>query len=89
MWKPIALANAATTVAVFSFIACGVLAYIAPDLLVGIANSWFHALNLEAVRATTPMSLGTFILGVVTFGVYIWVLIFAGVHLYNRLEKWL
>ncbi|MEK9176028.1 MAG: DUF5676 family membrane protein [Patescibacteria group bacterium] len=87
MVKPIALANAAAGVGGVAFAICGLLAYIAPDLLLGIANSWFHALNLEAVRATTQMPLTTFIFGVVSFVVYIWVIFFAGGYLYNKLAK--
>ena len=87
MAKPIVLANAITTVAVLAFAACGILAYIAPDLLLGIVNSWSHALNLEVARASEPMSLGIFTFGIVTFGVYIWVIIFAGATLYNKWAK--
>lgn len=87
MAKPIVLANAVTTVAVLAFLACGILAYIAPDLLLSIANSWFHTINLEVVRASGPMPLGTFTFGIVTFGVYIWVITFAGASLYNKWAK--
>jgi len=87
MAKPIVLANAITTVAVIAFAACGILAYIAPDLLLGIANSWFHAISLEVARASEPMSLGTFTFGIITFGIYIWVIIFAGASLYNKWAK--
>ncbi len=87
MAKPIVLANAITTVAVIAFAACGILAYIAPDLLLGIANSWFHSISLEIARASEPMSLVTFTFGIVTFGIYIWVIIFAGATLYNKWAK--
>jgi len=87
MLKPQALANAATTVGVVAFVICGIATFIAPDLVFGIAGSWAHSINLEAVRSTTPMSLGSFILGVITFGIYIWVITFAGASLYNKWAK--
>lgn len=87
MLKPQALANAITTVFVVAYVICGIIAYVAPDLLFSIANSWFHAINLDVVKAATPMELGTFIFGVVTLGVYIWVLTFAVTNLYNKFAK--
>ncbi len=87
MLKPIALANTAAVVGGIAFAVCGLLAYVAPDLLLWIANSWFHTLNLEAVRATSPMDFVTFLFGIVTFVVYMWVIFFAGAYLYNKWAK--
>ncbi|OGK51780.1 hypothetical protein A3B02_02380 [Candidatus Roizmanbacteria bacterium RIFCSPLOWO2_01_FULL_42_14] len=87
MLKPIALAHAATTVGGVAFALCGLLAYVAPDILLSIANIWFHSVNLEAIRAAEPMSLGTFIVGIITFSAYIWALTFAGASLCNKWAK--
>ncbi len=87
MLKPKAFANAVTSVFVAAFVICGILAYLAPDLVFGIAGSWSHSINLEVVRSATPMSLGTFIFGVVTFGAYVWVATFASASLYNKFTK--
>lgn len=87
MVKPIALANAITTVFIVAYVICGIIAFIAPDLLFSIAGSWFHAMNLQSVRATTPMSIGMFLFGVVTFGGYVWILTYAGASLYNKFAK--
>ena len=87
MLKAQAFANAVTTVFVVAYVICGIIAFVAPDLLFNVANSWFHAINLDVVKATTPMELGTFVFGVVTFSVYIWVLTFAGASLYNKFAK--
>lgn len=87
MLKPKAFANASTTVFVVAYVICGIIAFVAPDLLFSVANSWFHAINLDVVKAATPMGIGTFIFGVVTFGAYIWVLTFAGASLYNKFAK--
>lgn len=87
MLKPVALANATTTIFAIAYISCGIVAYIIPDLYWGILSSWFHSISLEAVKATTPMSLGTFIFGVVSFAVYIWAVSFLGATLYNKFAK--
>lgn len=87
MIKQKAIANAITTVFVVSYVICGIIASVAPDLLFSIAGSWAHAINLETVRATTPMGLGTFVFGVVTFGTYVWVLTYATASLYNKFAK--
>ncbi len=87
MLKEVALANTAAVVGGVAFALCGLLAFVAPDLLLWIANSWFHTINLEAIKATSPMDLVTFLFGIVTFVVYIWVIFFAGAYLYNKLAK--
>lgn len=87
MLKPKAFANAITTVFVVSYVICRLISFIAPDLLFNIAGSWFHGMNLEAIKATTPMGFGTFSSGVVTFGAYVWVATFASASLYNRFAK--
>ncbi len=87
MLKPQALANAITTVFIVAYLICGVIAFVAPDFLYSIANSWFHAIDVASVRATTPMGFGTFVFGVVTFGAYIWILTYAVASLYNKFTK--
>lgn len=87
MLKAVPFANAITTVATAAFVVCGIVAFIAPDLFWGIVSSVFHAINLEAVKATTQMSFGTFVLGIVLFGVYIWVITYSAVSLYNKWAK--
>lgn len=87
MLKPKAFANAITTIFIVAYVICGILVFVAPDLVFSIAGSWFHAINLEVVRATTPMGLGTFVFGVVTFAAYVWGLTYAGVSLYNKWAK--
>lgn len=87
MLKPKALANAITTVFATAYIICGIIAFVAPDLLFSVVGSWAHAINLDAVKATTPMSIGTFVFGVVTFGAYIWVFAYISASLYNKFAK--
>lgn len=87
MIKPVALANAITVIFVVAYTSCGVLALAVPDLYWGILSSWFHGISTEAVKSTAPMSIGTFIFGVVTFSAYVWVVSFLGVNLYKKFAK--
>lgn len=83
--QPRPLANAVAAVAVATYLICGIVSYVAPSLFFDISRIWFHAINIETARAMTPMPIGTFVLGVVTFGLIAWVLTYAAGRLYDRL----
>jgi len=85
--KPILLANVVTLVGTVAFVLCGVFAILAPEFFFNITNSWFHAINLEAIKSTSKTSLGTFVFGVVTFSAYLWLITFIGAYLYKRFTK--
>ncbi len=87
MLKTQAFANAATTVFVVAYVICGIVSFVAPELFFNVASSWFHAISLDSVKATTPMSIGTFLFGVVTFAAYVWILTYSGARLYNKFAK--
>ena len=87
MLKAKAFANAVSIVWVIAYLLCGIAALIAPDQYWSMAGSWLHAINLEPVKATTSMSAGTFILGVVSFTAFVWIVTFTTAKLYNRLSK--
>lgn len=87
MLKPVVLANAATTVMVSLYVVCRIVSLIAPDFLFTVARSWFHTLSLDSSRGTTPMESGTFLFGLITLSVLVWVTTYATVDLYNRWLK--
>ena len=87
MVKPIALANAATTVSLGIYVACRVVSLVAPDFLFNVAQSWFHTFNTESMRSVTPINIGTFIFGAVTLAVLVWLTFYVGATLYNKLAK--
>ena len=87
MIKVKSLANAVTIVFTAAYVICGIITFIAPDLFWMFADSWFHNVNLEALKATSPMSVGSFIFGIITFAVYVWIISFAIGILYNRFSK--
>lgn len=82
-----AFANAAAVVGLGAYVICRILSLVAPDLLFAVGQSWFHTFNLDAVKAVPPLDLGTFLLGGVTFGAFVWVTIYATVTLYNKWHK--
>lgn len=85
--KPVVLANVATAVGAAFYIICATLVYAAPDLAFSIAQSWFHGINLEVVRATGPASLGSTVFGLISLSVVLWVSAYVAGYLYNYLAK--
>lgn len=82
-----AFANAAAAVMAIWIVACALLAYIAPDLLFTIAQSWTHSMNLEALRSTFAPDAGLLLLGFVSAVGLTWVTTYATIALYNKWVK--
>lgn len=87
MHNPVRLANAATIVVVAGSFICWVLTSVAPDFLFGLANSWFHMINLDVVRSSQPVDFGTAIIGAFSLGVVTWAAFYAFAKIYNNLAK--
>lgn len=83
MIRTIAFANALAVVGVIGSVLCVVLSLVAPDLVMGVAQTWPHMLNLELIRATTPPGPASIITGVVTFTAVAWLWGFAWAWFYN------
>lgn len=82
-----AFANAAAVVMAIWVIACAILAYIAPDLLFSMAQSWTHSMNLAAVRSTFTPNLGSLLWGFVSAVGLTWVTTYGVIWFYNRWAK--
>ena len=82
-----AFANAASAVMAVWVIVCVILAYIAPDLLFAVAQSWTHTMNLEAVRSTFNPNIGTLVFGFISAVGLTWVTTYATIALYNQWAK--
>lgn len=82
-----AFANAATTVGLAAYVVCRVLVLLVPDFMFSVAQSWFHTFNLNSVKAVESFNIGTFLLGAVTFGAFVWIMTYATVSLYNKWHK--
>ena len=87
MAKPIVLANAVATVWGAAYALCGLATMIFPNLYFGVLNNWFHSLNLELIKSTTPLAFPAYLMGLATFFVYIWIVTFATASVYNAWSK--
>lgn len=87
MVRSTVLANAVATVVGVGYVLCRLVAAVAPQFLFDVGQSWFHTLNLEPVRATRSMSMGMFVLGLVTSVIVSWVGTYATADLYTRWAK--
>src|SRR4051794_13220291 len=80
-----ALANAAAAIGVVAYLICAALALVAPDLLMGLFQSWAHGISVAALRPpTTGFGAGSFAIGLVTFGGAVWLATAATAWLYDR-----
>jgi len=82
-----AFANAASAVMAIWVVACAAVAYIAPDLLFSIAQSWMHTINLESVKATFTPNLGSILWGLISATGLTWVSTFGIIYFYNKWAK--
>lgn len=82
-----AFANATSVVVAIWVIGCSLLAYIAPDLLFTVAQSWSHFMNLQAIRSTFAPNLGTLLFGFATAVGLTWITTYATISLYNKWVK--
>ncbi len=87
MVKPIILANALTTVGIGLYVACRVLSLVVPDFIFNVGQSWFHTISVNALKTATPLDVGTFIFGAITFGTLTWAITYAVASLYNKWSK--
>ena len=87
MLSSTAFAHAATIVIAVFYIACALISFIAPDFVSGLASSWIHSLNLEAIKMRGQLSVGTLAYGLISISVLTWITSYAFVEIYNRLAK--
>jgi len=87
MHRPVPLANSATIVVVALSLICWVFVTVLPDFSFWIANSWFHMINLDVVRANQPVDFGTTILGAISLGIVTWIAFYAFAEIYNRFTR--
>lgn len=83
MIKATSFANAITLVAGIIYAARAFLSVLAPDFMIGLAQTWFRAMNLEVGQAITPLTWGSFIVGIFTVVVLTWVVTYTTASLYN------
>jgi len=80
-----AFANAASAVGAVVFIVCRILVGVMPDGMFRVAQSWMHSV------AVTPSmmngSTSSWLLGIVSMAVVVWLVAYAFASLYNSWAK--
>ncbi len=81
-----ATANAAAAITTLIYLICRLGVWIAPDISMTIAQSWFH--NIDITQLPIPQSnAGTFVLGLVTATAGAWLVGYAFAWTYNWFLK--
>lgn len=78
-----ATANAAAVTVAFIAVVCALAIILAPDLSLGIAQSWFHGIDLAKVRIEPTFTLGPLIYGWVTATIGGWIVGYVFATAYN------
>lgn len=86
MINTMAAANAVAVVTGASYVICRVLVWVAPGWLFAIAQSWFHTFAISAESAGVSTS-GSFLLGLISSMVVVWLFTYAVVVAYGKLAK--
>lgn len=81
-----AAANAASTTTAVVYIVCRVLVGLFPDWSFIVAQSWFHGIELTKL-STWNLTMGNFILGLVTATIGAWLVSYLFVKIYNYFLK--
>jgi hypothetical protein len=80
----VSLASAAAIVAAVAYVVCLVFSLVAPDLLIGILQSWVHSISLTTLRPeSTAFQPGPALVGLLTFSGFVWLTTAATAWLYN------
>lgn len=83
---PIATANAAAVTAGVVYIVCRILVGLFPDISFSIAQSWFHDIALTKLD-TSSLTPGSFILGIVSSVITVWIIGYLFAAVYNYFLK--
>lgn len=80
---PIATANAMAATVAFIAVVCALAIILAPEVSMGIAQSWFHGIDLNKVRTSVNPSLGSLLYGWITATIGGWVMGYVFARVYN------
>ncbi len=78
-----ATANAMAVTVAFIAVICTLAIILAPEVSMGIAQSWFHGIDLSKVRAVVNPSLGSLVYGWTTATIGGWVAGYTFANVYN------
>ena len=80
---PMATANAMAVTVAFIAVVCALAIILAPDLSLGIAQSWFHGMDLSKVRTTVSPSMDSILYGWITATNGGWIVGYVFANAYN------
>lgn len=80
---PMATANAMAVTVAFIAVVCALAIILAPELSLGIAQSWFHGIDLDKMRMAVNPSVGSLIYGWITATIGGWVVGYVFASAYN------
>lgn len=81
-----ATANATALTVGIVYLVCAFSVLLVPDLVLGIARTWFHGVSLTEV-ASAGITPGSFVLGLVSAMVGGWVLGYLFAYFYNLFAR--
>lgn len=80
---PLATANASAVTTAVIYVVCTATVVFLPDLSMTIAQSWFHGIDLSKISSFN-ITVGSFILGIITATVGAWLIGFVFAKIYNQ-----
>ncbi len=84
--NPSVTANAAAVTVAIVYIVCRIGIALFPDLGMTITQSWFHGIQLTQI-SELDLSLGSFVLGLATSTIGVWLVGYLFAKLYNYFLK--
>jgi hypothetical protein len=86
MLRVSAFANSLAAISAVAVVVCAIFSALVPDVVIGVAQTWVHTLNLELARSTMPANPVSLVTGLVTFTILAWIWAAAWAWLYNKLS---
>jgi len=83
---PNVTANALAVTSAILYVFCRIAVSLFPDLSMAIAQSWFHGLEVSQVSGWS-LSMGSFVLGLVSFAITAWFTGYLFAKVYNFFSK--
>ncbi len=80
---PMATANAAAVTVAFIAVVCALAIILAPEVSLGVAQSWFHGIDLTKVRTAIAPSAGSVVYGWITATIGGWIVGYVFATAYN------
>lgn len=81
-----AFANASAIIVGILYVVCVGLTVVAPDFLISLGNSWFHAIDLAKIQGV-DVTFGSFLFGLVSIVIVAWAADYLFAVMYNSFIK--